>query len=271
MANVPTLGDAKLCPMPTSLIFDVHVAALESAAPRLLDLALQAGLEAPVPTCPAWTVEALVAHQAMVHRWAGAHVRGEAPDVLPDETTIRETVADLPGYYREGQVALVDALRAAPPDLAALTFLKDAPAPREFWARRQAHETTIHMVDALSASLGRVPTAEEAHIERAFAVDGIDELLRGFFTRGRSKLFTGTEETVVVAPSDVQERWVLRVGERLTVEPPGTDEPEGDVTRLVGAAAQLYLGLWNRGDEIEVVGRPDVLPRWRDRQRVGWS
>lgn len=33
-----------------------------------------------------------------------------------------------------------------------------------FWARRQVHETTIHMVDALAAWLGRLPTAPDADL-----------------------------------------------------------------------------------------------------------
>lgn len=257
--------------MPTSLTFDVHLAALELAGPRLLELAVEAGMGAPVPTCPDWTVEALVAHQAMVHRWATSQVRGDDPDGVANENEIRSTVADLLGYYRDGHAALVAALRAAPADLDTMTFLKDAPAPREFWTRRQAHETTIHMVDALAAGLGRVPAADEAGVERAFAVDGLDELLRGFFTRGRSKLYDGEEQTVVVAPDDVPDRWILHVAERLTVEPPATAEPEdGDVVRITGTAAQLYLGLWNRGEELTVSGRPDLLERWRAVQQVTW-
>jgi len=38
-----------------------------------------------------------------------------------------------------------------------------------------------------------------------------------------------------------------------------------------GAAAQLYLGLWNRSDEITTDGRPDVLDQWRSQIRVRWS
>ena len=201
--------------MPTSLSFDEHLAALEAAGTRLVDLATDAGLDAAVPTCPAWTVDALVAHQSMVHRWATAQVRGDDADAVPNQTTIRSTVADLPAYFREGHRALLDALRAAPPDLGAMTFLNDAPAPREFWARRQAHETTIHMVDALAAACGRVPTADEVEVDPALAVDGIDELLRGFFTRGRSKLYDGTEYTLAVTPGDADRRWIVRVAERL--------------------------------------------------------
>ena len=153
-----------------------------------------------------------------------------------------------------------------------MTFLNDAPPPREFWARRQAHETTIHMVDALAASLGRLPTSAEVDIGPRLATDGVDELLRGFFTRGRSKLFDGTEYSVAVVASDLDRLWILHVGERLTVEPDGgrADGHRVECT-IRGTAAELYLALWNRGDEVGVEGRTDVLDRWRATQRIRWS
>ena len=111
------------------------------------------------------------------------------------------------------------ALRAAPPDLKAMRFLNDAPPPRAFWARRQAHETTIHMVDALAAVAGAVPAAPAADIAPALAVDGVDELLCGFFTRGTSKLYDGEEYTVAVRCTDVERGWTLHVASTLTVSP----------------------------------------------------
>jgi uncharacterized protein (TIGR03083 family) len=255
--------------MPTSLTIAEHLEALDANGKRLAELATAAGMSAPVPTCPPWNTEALVAHQAMVHRWATAHVRGDDPDAVPKQTEIRTTVDDLIGYYREGHAALVSTLANAAPDVKALTFLNDAPAPREFWARRQAHETTIHMVDALAASLGRSPTADEAGVDTAVAVDGIDELLRGFFTRGRSKLYDGDEYTIVVHPSDSERRWSVRVAERLTVQPDDI-VVDADVT-FVGSAVELYLALWNRGDQMSATGRSDVVDRWRASLRVRWS
>lgn len=257
--------------MPTSLTFDEHIAALEAAGPRLVDVAVDAGMDAPVPTCPAWTAQALVAHQAMVHRWAAAHVRGDDPDAVPNQTEIRTSVADLPGYYREGLAALTTALVDAPPDLAAMTFLNDAPPPRQFWARRQAHETTIHMVDAIAAKVGRLPTADETGIHASLAADGIDELLRGFFTRGRSKLYDDTEYTVAVEANDVDRRWMLRVAPRLTVDPDERGEGDDIAATITGTAVQLYLALWNRGDQVQVTGRSDVLDHWRSTQHVRWS
>ena len=87
---------------------------------------------------------------------------------------------------------LLDTLRSVPDDVRAMVFLKDAPPPRRFWARRQAHETTIHAVDALAASLGGCPTSDESAgalpIDAELAVDGIDELVSGFMPRGRPKI-----------------------------------------------------------------------------------
>ena len=256
--------------MSASLTLDEHLAAVEVSGGQLAGFARQAGLDARVPTCPAWTVDELVAHQAMVHRWATAHVRGDEPDAVLTQTQVLETVPDLVRYYDEGLGHLIAALRDAPPDLEAMTFLKDAPAPREFWARRQAHETTIHMVDAQSALLGRVPSTDEAGISSAFAADELDELLRGFFTRGKSKLFDGKPFVAVVAADDIDRRWVLRVDERLSVDA-GEDDVDDADARLSGSAVALYLALWNRGDEIDVRGRPDVLDRWHEVQRVTWS
>jgi len=255
--------------MPTSLTFEQHLDALDRSGARLLAASEAAGLDVPVPTCPAWTVSDLLAHQTMVHRWAAAHVRGDDPDAMPNETQIREGVPDLPAFYSEGLALLLAALRAAPADLVAMTFLKDAPAPREFWARRQAHETTIHGVDALAASLGRPPTVVEADVDTALAVDGIDEVLRGFFTRGRCKMTVDGEAewSFAVAPTDADQRWTVRVGEKLTV-----DEVPGEApSTLSGTAAALYLALWNRGDEAEANGPIDVLKRWHAAQRIGWT
>ncbi len=255
--------------MPTFLTFVEHLETLRLSADRLGRLAASVEEATAVPTCPGWDVRALVAHQAMVHRWATARVTGADPDTVPTQTEVSETVADLAAFYDDGVRALLAALEAAPDDLEVMTFLKDAPAPRHFWARRQAHETTIHMVDALAATLGRFPTTAEADIETDVAIDGIDELLRGFFTRGTSKLFDGDTYTVAVAPTDTDRRWTLRVDERLTVDP-GDESVDGDAT-ITGGAAAIYLALWNRGDEATVEGRPGLLERWRQTQRVRWS
>jgi uncharacterized protein (TIGR03083 family) len=247
-----------------SLSFDRCLAVLEQSAGGLVDTVERAGLDARCATC-AWDGRALLAHQAMVHRWATAHITGGDAAAVPTQTALIETEADLAGYYREGAASLLAALAAAPADLEAMTFLNDVASPRQFWARRQTHETTIHMVDAVSAAVGRVPTAAEVAIDGDIAVDGIDELLCGFFTRGRSKLFDGTELDVLVAPDDSDRRWLVHVAEKLTVAPEGS----APVT-VRGSAVEIYLALWNRS-ELRVTGDEVLAQRWRTSQRVRWS
>ncbi len=263
--------------MATTLDFTGHGEGIGDAASVLRNNALAAGLAAPVPTCPGWTVLDLVAHQGMVHRWATEVVRGVPrgqwrPDgQVEDEGRRAANVLD---WFDEGLVELLNALARAPEDLAVFFFLKDAPRSREAWARRQCHETSIHAVDAMSARLGRMPVARETWIRPALAADGIDELLRGFVPRRSGTLRSERELTVLVRPSDVEQSWTMRIGPDPVVTERGLDglgvNGIPDVT-LEGTATALYLGLWNRGDEITGTGSEDFLAMWRARQRVGWS
>lgn len=256
--------------MPAALTFDEYLAVIRRAGDALLADALDAGWGAKVPTCRTWTSAHLVAHQAVVHRWATAVVSGADDQRAPSQTGVR-ALPDLAGYYRDGLRALLAALTTAPPDLKVMTFLADVTTPRMFWARRQAHEVLMHGVDALAARLGRVPTTEECAIAPNVAADGLDELLRGFYTRGRSKMAEAEPYAFVVAPTDVPETWVVEVAEKMTVAPPGTPPPSAARMHLSGTAAGLYLALWNRGTDVVAEGDPTLLARWHQEQRIRWS
>lgn len=256
--------------MATRLGLDDHVTLLRHSGAVLHDAAARAGLGAPVPTCPRWDVRALVTHQGMVHRWAAAHLRGEKDHDTKASVASAEEAPDLLAWFAAGLDALVGTIAATPGDAKAMVFLKDAPPPRRFWARRQAHETTIHSADALAAALGRAPLAAELDVSPERAADGVDELLCGFITRGRGKLRTDEPYTVAVRATDTGDAWTLRVEpDALTTagaRPGGPADAE-----LSGTAVQLYLGLWNRGDELTATGRPSVLREWRSQVRVRWS
>ncbi len=256
--------------MPASLPLGRYVRLVRQSGDALLERALGAGIDAEVPTCPRWTVAHLVAHQAMVHRWAAANITGDDPDDVPGQTALRAR-RDLPEYYADGVTMLVAALEAAPSDLQADVFLADAHDPLTFWARRQAHETLVHAVDARSAELGRRPVADDVDIDTDVACDGVDELLRGFFTRGRSKLFESEPFTISVAPTDTTARWLVHVDERLTVDEGDASAHDAASLRLVGPSASLYLFLWNRGDDVEISGDAAIVQRWQATQRIRWS
>lgn len=87
------------------------------------------------------------------------------------------------------------------------TFLPTAPpSPVAFWARRQAHETTVHRMDA-EAALGVLFSA----VEPEFAEDGVDELLTGFHARPRSRVRTAEPKVVRVRAADTGGVWTVHL------------------------------------------------------------
>ncbi|MET3804570.1 uncharacterized protein (TIGR03083 family) [Nakamurella sp. UYEF19] len=259
--------------MPTSMSYDEHLAVIRHHSAALLADATRSSMSDVVPTCPGWTVADLLKHHGGVCRWAasisgGARTNNLTNAELDDVMTAPKARKALLAWYAEGAGQLVTALETAP-DGPALVFLRDAPSPREFWARRSAHETTVHRVDALSAQLGRLPTAASTDITTGLAVDGIDELLLGFLPRPSSNLRVDEPIVVNVTPTDSQACWNIVI----STDPPVTATgvaPEADAT-LTGSAVGLYLGLWNRGDEIAEHGLAPVLGLWRERVRVSWT
>ena len=241
-----------------------HLEGLRAALAAFIDHADSAGLDAAVPTAPGWNVRDLVAHQGMVHRWAAANVR-RTPSEPEAFTSEGLESADPLLWLHDGALDLIEAIQSADDDLHALVFLNDAPAPRQFWARRQCHETTIHAVDALSASLGHSPLAADTWITREIAIDGIDELVTGFLTRGRSRLRSERPTRFAVRPTDAEQSWAVTVSEQ-----PAVTERDGggdaDVV-LEGPVVALYLSLWNRSAEITA----DGFALWRDLARITWS
>ncbi|WP_330284479.1 maleylpyruvate isomerase family mycothiol-dependent enzyme [Streptomyces sp. NBC_00588] len=232
---------------------------------RLLAAAAEAaGVDAKVPTCPQWQVRDLVRHTGMVHRWAAAFVAEGHTSYHPDGG-----LPDLDGdalltWFREGHRQLVDTLATAPVDVECWHFLP-APSPLAFWARRQAHETTVHRVDAEAARGG-----VGSEIAAGFAADGIDELLRGFHARRRSRVRSDEPRVLRVRATDAEDAvWTVR----LSQEPPAAtrDATGAADCEVAGPAAQLYLSLWNRQPFPDVTGDAALAALWREKSAVTWS
>jgi uncharacterized protein (TIGR03083 family) len=246
-----------------------HIEALRREGGLLAVAAERSGTDAPVPTCPEWRVRDLVHHTGGVHRWATAHIVGKRTEPLGKAETqevfgaMPEDPALIP-WFRAGHAALVAGLEDAEPDLECWHFLK-APSPLAFWARRQAHETTIHRVDAeLAAGDGLTP------VDPAFAADGIDELLAGFHTRSVSRVRTDEPCLVRVHATDTGDEWFVH----LSAEPARvTRSTAAEPDCTIGAPAEaLYLALWNRAlaDVLDVDGDASLLELWQDRSAVKW-
>jgi hypothetical protein len=222
-----------------------HLEGLRSAMVALVRYADRAGLAAPVPTCPGWTVRDLVAHVGAAHRSTAGMLRGES------EPVVEPMSGDPMEWLRDGAIELVEAITRS---------------PQEFWARRACHQTTLRAVDALAAVFGRPPEAAETWIATDIAVDGVDEVLTGFATRPTSRLRSDEESVLVAAPDDVPDWWLVRVGPHPAVAQHGVGpRPEVPVAdwELGGTAVGLYLALWDR------TARPMSRGPWTSPPGVG--
>jgi uncharacterized protein (TIGR03083 family) len=205
-----------------------------------------------------------------VHRWAARYVAEARTEYEPTDLEVFvggwPADADLTDWFVEGHAGLVEALEAAPPDLVCWTFLP-APSPRAMWARRQAHETAIHRIDAELAA-----GAAEHGFAPPFAADGVDELLTGFVPRRSTKLRADTPTTFGVRCSDDPAAWVLDIGPEGVTGVNGGAGGDAACT-LSGRAADLYRALWNRGggDALAVEGDRAVLDVFLDGVQVRWS
>lgn len=238
-----------------------HLEILRLEGARLAAMPADA-LDAPVPSVPGWTLERVVRHTGKVHRWC-ADLLGLGPAGDP------ATMAPTPGLphgpdclaaYAEAHAALVDRFEQLDPATGAASFI--GPADAAWWARRQAHEVTVHRVDAADAVHGAGGAAPDP-LEADAAADGIDEWARVFLgTRwgqrfgafpadllGRTVHVHGTDDP---APADGAE-WLFTFGpEGLEV---AATHAKGDVA-LRGPAPDLFLTLWRRRPlaTVDVVG-----------------
>jgi uncharacterized protein (TIGR03083 family) len=243
-----------------------HIGILQREGELLAAAAQGASLEAAVPTCPGWTVRDLVRHVGGIHSWATAHIsktRTGNWDPFVEMDGNWPADAELIEWFRRGHAALVGALRTAAPDVECFTFLP-APSPLAFWARRQAHETGMHRVDAQGASGTITPFAPEQ------AVDGIDELLFGFMARPKQRLRAEQPRSLALQANDADARWLVRVS---ADEPSVSREAVAEADCCVTASAsELFQLVWNRrfADGLEVSGDRSLLDVWRGSVLIRW-
>ena len=156
--------------------------AVEAAVTRISELARSSDLAEPVPHLNRWKVRDVVAHLGGVHRWAIRIVTDRSmagPGFKKSTLDGRE----LCNWFDSGADELLALLRATPLDDPCPNFNPGSDGHVEFWARRQAHEATVHRWDVEKA-LGCTTV-----IDPALAADGIDEFLDVFVrTRGKQTL-----------------------------------------------------------------------------------
>ncbi|CAM3211475.1 maleylpyruvate isomerase family mycothiol-dependent enzyme [Stackebrandtia soli] len=250
-----------------------HIEALQREGNLLAASADEVGIRAPIPTCPGWTIRDLLWHTGTVHRWAKTIV-SEARSYDPPDNEIAKIAgpicdeALLVEWYRESLRQLVNALRDAPDDLSCWTSLPGAP-PLAFWARRQAHETAIHRVDAESARGDEI-----SPIGVGFAADGIDELLNGLHSRPKSRVRSPVPRVLRLHATDELDEpgdWFLHISDE-PLRVTRSHHAPSDCT-LSGPVELLYLAMWNRCriDDLNVSGDGSLIKLWQETSPITWS
>lgn len=186
---------------------------------------LESSPEAPVPSCPGWSVADLVNHHGGVLRWATTIVQTGEPCF--EQFTGPSTLPDLVEWYESAASEFVRVANTGDRTRACWTFGR-APEEAWFWTRRQALEAAVHRWDAESAA--RHPTG----FPTALASAGIDEVVQDLHPRQVSLQRTAElSGSIALQATDTGETWIL-----------GNDDQP--VASIEAAVADLLLLLWRR-------------------------
>jgi uncharacterized protein (TIGR03083 family) len=208
-----------------------YLPVLEKADARFADAAAEAvlahGWGAPVPCCPGWRLNDLVAHLAEVqHFWAWV-VKTRAPDPSAYPTPPRHPDDELLGFLAAASAELETVLAGADPTERVWTW-----APQQdvaFVLRRQAQEATVHTVDVeqVLGAVHPVPTD--------VGLDGLDEWLEVMVPSALPDGPPSGAHPVVFH--------VVDAGAERTLFPGSRPFP---IAALTGTAGDLLLAVWRR-------------------------
>jgi uncharacterized protein (TIGR03083 family) len=230
--------------------FDVYLKHIAQQSEALRAAAVAAGPEAPVPTCPGWTVHDLVRHVARVHGWAGIALLADPAGAPPARPSPPQGWDELLTWWDGRSAALIATLGERGPHAPAWVFTPTGPRIAAFWARRQAHETAIHRLDAEHAHVGSdLPTSVPTLVyDTEFAADGIDEALTVSILLRALRVPITVQGVVLFHAADAGHAWMMHLhpGKPPVVGSPA-DHPaiDADAT-VVGTADAVYRAVWGR-------------------------
>ncbi|GEL17733.1 maleylpyruvate isomerase family mycothiol-dependent enzyme [Pseudonocardia asaccharolytica] len=245
----------------TDLDLDHRAAFIEQTA-LFAELTRDADPEAPVPTCPGWTIRNLITHVGRGERWSATIVRtGATEPVDPRTVADGKPPADPEGaatWLRTGAAELLAAVDEVGADAPVWTFT--GPRPAEWWIRRRLHEVIAHRADAALALGARYDLAP------GLGADAVSEWLSLLtvprpgadgapLPPGATMHLHATDEGLGAAGE-----WMVRPADELIAWEHG--HAKGTVA-VRGAASDLFLTLLRRipaeSPQVEVLGDREVL------------
>lgn len=215
-----TRSEFRMCPVEDAEYRDLLLSDVASVSSIL-----ESSPEAPVPSCPGWSVADLVSHHGGVLRWATTIVQTGEPCF--EQFTGPSALADLVEWYEGAASEFVRAASTGDPTRACWTFGR-APEEAWFWIRRQALEAAVHRWDAESAA------GHPTGFPTALASAGVDEVVHDLHPRQVALQRTAElSGSIALQATDTGEIWLLGNGDR-------------PVASIEAAVADLLLLLWRR-------------------------
>jgi uncharacterized protein (TIGR03083 family) len=214
-------------------------------AAALRAAAVAAGPGAEVPTCPGWTVHRLVRHVARVHAHVVLALDADPAGDAPRTERPPEDWDELLAFWDATLGTMLGTLAERGPGQSAWAFADFSGTG--FWARRQAHETAIHRLDAEHAAHG--DDVPHLVFDPGFAADGADELLT-IMAADRPADASGT---LLVHAADAGRAWLVTLTAGRPPEIGKATEIDTDAS-LVGTADAVYRALWKRPSTAVVNG-----------------
>jgi len=234
--------------------------ALNVEVELLLDAARRMSPATRVRTTPGFTVNELVRHLGGSYRIARLWIlEGRSPQRYQRNPAPGQSTED---FLWTGLDDLLALLRSRSPDTRAATWWPADPT-YGFWARRMAHETTVHRIDlqetvAVAGDRPDVPDPRSADspidgpitpVSDDFAFDGVDEALTAWFVQRLARLGVSGTKHWSVGVRTGGHHWIARAGPDYTEAWRCSPQEAKRAQALVsGTPMRVYLWLWGRRD-----------------------
>lgn len=234
---------------------DAYIAATAREGAAVAEVAASGDLDAPVPSCPRWSLQKLVGHLGWVYNWVSEHLEQRSATMLNRDDAPRPPRGEaVVAWFGDAHARVLDALGDVDP--AEEVWGWAGINTGAFWHARLAHESLIHRWDAESAVGG------PGDIDSELGADGVDELMDVIWPfQVRHAGDALPEGSLHLHRTDGDGEWLCRIVDgRLVTE---RIHARGDVA-VRGTGGQLDLVLWRRirpGD-VEVFGDVGVLAAW---------
>lgn len=254
------------------LTLERYCAALEDQTARLAGTVADVAADAPVPTCPEWTVAELVEHIGQTQQFVASIVADRVSDPSQLSTSFSALPAEQDAWgawLSEGVTRLVGAFAEAGIEAQVWNPSGDDRTGTQFWLRRVLAETIIHRADAAAAA----DTIYELDADLAAVV--VTDHLAMMTSPGwaamvpeSAEALRGSGQTLHLHAAEGGD-WIIERGPAGATWRPGGAGSDTAGATVTGPAATLLRVLTRRqpipaalDDGLQVAGDPDLLTHW---------